>query len=160
MLLERDMLDTPEIVLTEPRRAAVIRLTIPRAEIREAMYPAIQELLSVLAEQGLAPAGAVFSHHFRMDPEFFDFHAGVPGEGTVLPAGRVAEGKLPEVKAVRAGHHGPYEELGAAWGELQAWVASRGLAPASDLWESYLTGPESGPDPAGWRTELVQPLLG
>jgi len=154
------MLDTPEIVLTEPRSAAVIRLTIPRAEIRSVMGPAIQEVLAVLKEQGLAPAGPVFSHHFRMDPEFFDFHVGVPVEGTVLPAGRVVEGRLPEVKAARAVHLGPYEELGAAWGELQAWVASRGLTPAPDLWESYLTGPESGQDPAGWRTELVQPLLG
>ncbi len=154
------MIDTPEIVLTEPRRAAVIRLTIARAEIREFMGPAIREVLAALAAQGLAPAGPVFSHHFRMDPEFFDFHVGVPVEGTVAPAARVTEGKLPGVRAARAVYHGPYEELGAAWGELQAWVASRGLVPAPDLWESYLTGPESGKDPSTWRTELVQPLLG
>jgi len=29
-----------------------------------------------------------------------------------------------------------------------------------DLWERYLTGPESNPDPATWRTELNRPLLG
>ncbi len=154
------MIDTPEIVLTEPRTAAVIRLTIPRDRIREVMGPAIEEVLAVVGEQGLEAAGPVFSHHFRMDPEFFDFHAGVPVEGTVRPAGRVVEGKLPEVKAARAVHIGPYEELGAAWGELEAWVASQGLTPAPDLWESYLAGPESGLDASSWRTELVQPLLG
>ena len=154
------MIDTPEIVLTEPRLAAVIRLTIPRSEIRAVMGPAIQEVLSVVAAQGMAPAGPVFSHHFRMDPEFFDFHVGVPVEEMVLPEGRVTDGRLPGVKAARAVHQGPYEELGAAWGELQAWVASRELTPAPDLWECYLTGPESGSSPPAWRTELVQPLLG
>jgi len=27
-----------------------------------------------------------------------------------------------------------------------------------DLWEVYVAGPESGPDPATWRTELNRPL--
>ena len=154
------MIDTPEIVLTEPRQAAVIRLTIPREEIREVMGPAIQEVLAVVAEQGMEATGPVFSHHFRMDPDFFDFHVGVPVEGMVLPAGRVIDGTLPGVKAARTVYHGAYEGLGAAWDELQAWVASRNLERAANLWESYLSGPESGSDPSLWRTELVQPLLG
>ncbi len=154
------MIDTPEIVLTEPRRAAVIRLTIPREEIRSVMGPAIGEVMAVLAAQGIAAAGAVFSHHFRMDPEFFDFDVGVPVEGDVLPDGRVKEGHLPGVKAARSVHRGPYEELDSAWGELQAWVESRGLERAPDLWECYLLGPESGAAPEAWRTELIQPLLG
>ena len=154
------MIDTPEIVLTEPRRAAVIRLTIPRAEIQAVMGPAIQEVAAALAAQNLAAAGPVFSHHFRMDPDFFDFDVGAPVDGIVTPAGRVKMGRLPGVKAVRTIYHGPYEELGAAWGELQAWVESRQLARAADLWECYLAGPESSPDPSAWRTELVQPLLG
>ena len=154
------MLDTPEIVLTEARHAAVVRLTIPRDEIRSAMGPAIEEVLAAVKAQGLAPAGPLFSHHFRMDPDFFDFHVGIPVEGAVLPAGRVTEGKLPGVKAARAVYRGPYEELGAAWGEFQAWVDSMGLARAPDLWECYLAGPESGADSGAWRTELVQPLLG
>jgi len=154
------MIDTPEIVLTEARRAAVIRLTIPREEIRSVMGPAIGEVMGVLAAQGIVAAGPVFSHHFRMDPDFFDFDMGVPVEADVLPDGRVKEGHLPGVKAARTVHLGPYEELGAAWGELQAWVESRGLERAADLWECYLVGPESGPDSSIWRTELVQPLLG
>jgi effector-binding domain-containing protein len=154
------MIDTPEVVLTEQRHAAVIRLAIPREEIRAVMGPAIGELMAVLAAQGIPAAGPIFSHHFRMDPDFFDFDVGAPVDGIVTPAGRVKMGRLPGVKAVRTIHHGPYEELGAAWGELHAWVESRQLARAADLWECYLLGPESGADPAAWRTELIQPLLG
>lgn len=152
------MIETPEITLTEPRRTAVIRLTVPRAEMHLVMGPAIAEVVAALAAQGVAPAGPVFSHHLRMDPELFDFEVGVPVSGGFEPAGRVVEGALPEVKAARTVHHGSYEGLGAAWGELSAWVSSRGLTPAGYLWESYLAGHETDPDPATWRTELVQPL--
>ncbi|MHB1193867.1 MAG: GyrI-like domain-containing protein [Longimicrobiales bacterium] len=154
------MIDTPEIVLTETRHAAVIRLTIPRDEIGSVMGPAIGEVMGVLAAQGIAPAGPVFSHHYRMDPAFFDFDVGIPVGGIVEPTGRVKVGRLPGAKAARTVYHGGYEGLGAAWGELQAWVASRELERAPGLWECYLAGPESSPDPADWRTELVQPLLG
>jgi effector-binding domain-containing protein len=60
----------------------------------------------------------------------------------------------------RTVHHGGYEGLPLAWGKFLAWVADGGHTPAPDLWERYLVGPESSPDPADWRTELNQPLLG
>jgi len=54
--------------------------------------------------------------------------------------------------------HGGYEDLGAAWGEFGKWISANGFTPAADLWEVYLAGPESGSDPATWRTELNRPL--
>ena len=36
---------------------------------------------------------------------------------------------------------------------------AQGFQPAGGLWESYVVGPESSPDPMTWRTELNQPLL-
>lgn len=38
------------------------------------------------------------------------------------------------------------------------WIAASGHTPAEDLWERYAAGPESSPDPATWRTELIRPL--
>jgi len=154
------MIDTPEIVLTEPRLTAVVRITIPRAEIQARMGPAIAEVFATLAAQGIPPAGPVFSHHFRMDSDFFDFEVGVPVEGAVEPVGRVKPGRLPSLKAARAVYHGRYDGLAGAWGAFLEWVAASELTRAPDLWESYLSGPESSPDPAAWRTELVQPLAG
>jgi uncharacterized protein (DUF427 family) len=72
------MLDKPRIVQTAVQPAAVIRLTIPRAEIRNVMGPGHRELMAALAAQGIAPAGPWFSHHFRMDPDVFDFEIGIP----------------------------------------------------------------------------------
>jgi effector-binding domain-containing protein len=154
------MIDTPSVTQSEARSTAVIHLTIPRAEIQTVMGPAIQEVMATVASQGIAPAGPVFSHHFRITPEEFDFEVGVPVPRPVTPSGRVRPGQLPATTVARALYHGGYEGLGAAWGEFEKWIKAAGHTPAPDLWECYVTGPESGPDPARWRTELNRPLLG
>ena len=76
-----NMIDTPQVIQVAPQLTAVIRLTIPRAQIREVMGPGIGELMGRVAAQGIAITGPVFSHHFRMDPEVFDFEIGVPVGG-------------------------------------------------------------------------------
>ena len=153
------MIDAPEIVLLATQEAAVIPFRIPRAQIREVMGPGIQELRATLAAQGLAPAGPVFSHHFRLDPEVFDFEVGIPVVRPVKAQGRVRPGRLPAATVARTTFRGPYEGLGPAWGAFDAWLAAEGHQAAQDLWECYRLGPESDPDPAAWETDLVRPLV-
>lgn len=153
------MLDKPQIVQTEALLAAVIRLTIPRAEIRNVMGPGIAELMAAVTAQGVGPAGPIFSHHLRMDPVAFDFELGVPVTAPVSAVGRVKPGQLPAATVARMVYHGPYEGLGPAWGEFEAWIAAEGLTPAPNLWECYVAGPESSPDPSAWRTEFNRPLI-
>jgi effector-binding domain-containing protein len=93
-----------------------------------------------------------------MDPATFDMEIGVPVSEPVEPAGRVMPGELPAGTVARTVYHGGFEGLGGGWSELDAWVAANGHAPAPDLWECYVAGPESGSDPAAWRTELNRPL--
>jgi effector-binding domain-containing protein len=152
------LIDTPRIVETAAQLTAVIRLTIPRHEIRSVMGPGIGELMAAVAAQGIAPTGPVFSHHLKMDPAIFDFEIGVPVAAPIAAAGRVRAGSLPAATVARTVYRGPYEGLGAAWAEFDAWLVAAGHAPAADLWECYVAGPESGSDPAGWRTELTRPL--
>jgi effector-binding domain-containing protein len=154
------MLDTPQITQTAVQQAAIIRLTIPRKEIRNVMGPGITELMAAVAAQGIAPAGPIFSHHLKMDPAVFDFEIGVPVSAPIAAAGRVKPGQLPAAKVARTIFRGDYEGLGAAWGEFNAWIAAKGHTPGPDLWECYVAGPESSPDPANWRTELNRPLIG
>jgi effector-binding domain-containing protein len=154
------MIDKPQIVQSAAQLAAVIHITVPRKEIRTVMGPAMGEVMAVVAAQGMAPAGPMFSHHLRMDPEVFDFEVGVPVKDPIHPVGRVKPSQLPAVKVARTVYHGGYEELGAAWGEFGAWMKANGLTAGQDLWECYIAGPESSPDPANWRTELNRPLIG
>ena len=152
------MLDTPQITQTSAQSAAVIRLTIPREEMAHVMGPAIGELMATIAAQGIAPVGPLFSHHLTMPSDIFDFEVGVPVAAPVSATGRVQPGQLPAVKVARTVYRGGYEGLGSAWGEFMGWIADNGHTPAPNLWECYVAGPESSPDPADWRTELNRPL--
>jgi effector-binding domain-containing protein len=154
------MLSTPEIVQTSVQDAAVIRLTIPRSEMARQFGPAVGELMSALAAQGVKPVGAVFAHHLKMTPESFDFELGVGIAAPVKAIGRVQSGRLPAARVARTIYSGPYEGLPLAWGEFNAWMKANGHEPAEDLWELYSVGPQSTPEPAGWRTELNRPLAG
>jgi effector-binding domain-containing protein len=154
------MIDKPQIVQTSAQPAAVIHITVPREEIQTVMGPAMAEVHSVAAAQGVAPAGPMFSHHLRMDPNVFDFEVGLPVSARVNSAGRVQPSELPAARVARTVYHGSYEGLADAWGEFMGWIEAEGLSPAPDLWECYLSGPESSPDPADWHTELNRPLVG
>lgn len=154
------MIEEPQIAETEDQPTAVLRLTIPREQIREVMEPGLREVVDAVAAQGAAAAGPWFAHHLRMDPAIFDFEICVPVVSPISAAGRVQPGLLPGVRVVRTVYHGPYEGLPEAWGEFDAWIAARGLATGTDLWEVYTAGPESNRDPVAWRTELNRPLIG
>lgn len=152
------MLENPHIADTAVRHTAVIRLTIPRAEIQQVMGPAHREVMAAVAAQGMKPAGAWFSHHFKMHPDIFDFEVGVPVPTPITASGRVVAATLPATRVARAVYRGPYEGLGSGWGEFMDWMEEEGLKPADELWEFYVAGPETGPDASAWRTELNRPL--
>jgi len=152
------MFATPQIIQTEEQLTAVIHLTVPRVEIAAAMGPAISEIMAAVSTQGVALAGACFSYHLKRPSETFDFEVGFPVSRPITPTGRVKMSKLPATKVARTIYKGGYEGLGAAWGEFCAWVEAEGLDAEESLWECYLAGPESSPDPTTWRTELNRPL--
>ncbi len=154
------MIEPPQVTESAEQQAAVIHLTIPRAEIRNAMGPGFSELMAAVTEQGITPTGPWFAHHHRMAPDTFDFDIGVPISGDFKASGRVQPGQLPAATVARTVYHGGYEGLGDGWGEFQRWIESEGHEAAPDLWEVYAIGPESSPDPADWRTELNRPLIG
>jgi effector-binding domain-containing protein len=154
------MIDPPRIVRTEAVAVACIHLTIPRSEIQKVMGPGIGEVMATLAAQGIAPAGPWLTRHLKMDPAIFDFEICVPVLRAVAAAGRVEPGLLAAATVARTVYHGPYEGLGAAWPQLDAWIKAQGRSPAPGLWEVYLTDPSANPDPSTWRTELNRPLAG
>ena len=116
--------------------------------------------MAALAAQGIKPEGAIFAHHLKMSADKFDFELGVRVSTPVNATGRVKPGELPSAKVARTVYSGPYEGLPAAWGEFTEWIKADGHNQADDLWELYSVGPQSTPDPTGWRTELNRPLKG
>jgi effector-binding domain-containing protein len=153
------MLEEPQLAQFPAQLTAVIRLTIPRAEIRKVMGPGIGELMRAVADQRIRPSGPWFTHHLRRDPALFDFEIGVPIPTPVRAAGRVRPGKLPAVTVARAVFRGPYDGLPLAWSQLDYWVEDQGHRAAANFWETYLVGPETDSNPKQWRTELNRPIL-
>jgi len=131
-----------------------------RPRPKHVMGPGIGEVMATVKAQGIAPTGPWFTYHLRMDPKVFDFEVGVPVATPVAAAGRVRPGRLRAATLARTDYRGPYEGLAAAWGEFEKWIAAPGHESAADLWEYYVVGAESTPDPAGWRTELNWPPAG
>ena len=152
------MIEVPQITETADQLTAFIPLVVPRDEIQHVMGPSIREVYAAIAAQGIAPAGPWFTHHRRRPSDTFDFDVCVPVSTPVTEAGRVKPGRLPAARVARTVYTGPYEGLSAAWGEFGAWIEANGHTPREDLWECYLVGPESSPDPSTWRTELNRPL--
>ncbi len=152
------MLDTPHIKQTTNRLTAVIRLTIPRAEIQNVMGPGIVELMATVAAQGITPTGPWFDHHLKMAEDTWDFEICVPVNAPVVASGRVRPSQWSAMKVARTVYRGPYEGLADAWGEFLDWITANGHTAAPDLYQCYVSGPESSPNPANWRTELTKPL--
>lgn len=152
------MIEAPEIVTTKQQLTAIIHLTIPKGAIQKEMGPALQEVYSVLSEQGISPEGPWYTHHLVMRPDVWDFEVGVPTKTPVEPKGRVKPGDLRPATVARTVYHGGYEGLGDGWGELMKWISESGHTACADLWEVYVRGPESAGDPAEYRTELNRPL--
>ncbi len=123
------------------------------------MGPGISEVFSVTSAQSITPTGPWFAHHFEITETHFDFAICVPVADAITASGRVVPGVREAARVARAILCGPYEHLGDGWGELMAWIEAEGHRPRLDLWEVYATGPESGPDSSGWRTELNRPLV-
>ncbi len=152
------MIDTPEISHTPARLTATIRIKIRREDMMHLFGPALEELIKELSAQGIPPQGSAFAHHFEITEETFDFELGFVTETPVAPSGRMKPGEWPAQKVARTTYHGPYEGLPGAWGEFSTWMESQDLAEASDLWEHYVEGPHTTPDPAAYRTDLYRPL--
>lgn len=153
------MIDAPQIVRTTTQLTAFIPLIIPRDEMQNVFGVCVGELIEVMAAQGVAPAGPLFTHHLEITPKFFNFEMCFPVSAPVVAAGRMKPGQWPAMKVARTVYHGPYEGLPDAWGEFMDWIDANDHKPATDLWECYLTNPDSDPDPNTWRTELNRPLL-
>jgi len=153
------MIEKPQVTESPAQLVAAIHIETPRSKIQEVMGPGIGEAMAAVREQGVGPAGPWFAHHLKMTPEAFDFDICVPVSAPVATVGRVRPWQRRAAKVVRTVYHGPYEGLGGAWHEFAGWIEAHGYKTASDLYECYVVGPESSPDPATWRTELSRPLI-
>lgn len=135
----------------------VVREKLPVADIPAFLGRAYGMIGAVMGRAGGKMAGMPFARYTRLGEAEFEVEAGFPLVAPVDGSGEVEAATLPSGPAAAVWHIGPYETLEVTYGAVEAWLAERSLEPDGPPWEAYYSDPHDQPDPATWRTEIVQP---
>ena len=142
------------------QQVAVVRRTVAMAELGSFYTEALGAVAAAVESAGGTLAGPAFGWYHGVPAETADVAAGFPvagvPEGTL--GGEVVVLERPAGMAATTVHVGSYDTLTETYRALEAWLRSRELEPADIVWEEYLTGPETQPDPSLWQTHVVWPL--
>ncbi len=141
----------------EAQPTAVARATLPVAEIGPWLGTAYGAVAGLLAARQAAPAGPPFARFHVLGDGRFEVEAGFPVSSPIEPGGDVQPSELPGGQVAVTVHVGPYDQMEPAYQALASWVTDHGGELAGDAWEVFFSDPAAEPDPATWRTEIVQP---
>jgi effector-binding domain-containing protein len=139
------------IVTVERQHTAVVRATVPFAELQTAEISARTKLANALPTLGSGPTGRSFTLCRRPKDGRMSIEPGVIVACAFDSGGDVVCSQLPAGRAVMHVLVGPFEQLPQAWPALFAWCASEGLEREGTFWQVY--GPSTA-DPARQETTL------
>lgn len=104
-----------------------------------------------------APSGPPFVAYHNADMQDLDLEIGLPFANPLEGEGEVEAGTIPASLAVETIHVGPYDDIGAAYEALRAWMKENGRVPAGPAYEHYVDDPDDvAPDEL--RTRIVWPI--
>ena len=145
------------VIHTAAQHTAVVHAQVPVQDLPAFFQRAYGQVLEAVRAQRAAPVGPPFAMYHGMPGATVDVEAGFPVSAEVPASGEVVPGTLPAGEAVEAVHVGPYDRLADTYADVQAWMAEHHLSSGADMWESYLSDPQSEPDSSRWRTLVVVP---
>ncbi len=148
---------TCQIVALTAQPAVVVRGKVPMGELTDFFGRAFGTTMEFLQKQGVGPSGPPFGFYPSAPGDTVEVCAGFPVAMPLEPSGEVEMMELPGGRAATATHVGPYDTLEQTYHALTAWMADEGVAPATAMWESYVSDPALEP-PEHWRTEIVWPI--
>jgi effector-binding domain-containing protein len=120
---------------------------------------AFSTVAECIQRTGLAYAGPPYGRYTPIDGSFaeFDVEAGFPVIGTPVSEGDVVASTLPGGEVAVVEHIGPYDAMTPAYKALTDWVEEHNSSVSGAPWEVYFSDPGEEPDPAKWRTDILQP---
>jgi effector-binding domain-containing protein len=139
------------------QRTAVVRGKVSLAELAGFMAHAYGTVAAHLELLGVPMAGMPYARYRHLGDGEYEVEAGFPVEAEIAAEGEVEPSTLPAGPAAATWHVGPYDHIGPAYEALAEWVERHGGVIEAEAWEVYYSDPLEQPDPATWRTELVQP---
>lgn len=109
---------------------------------------------------GAEICGRPFARYRSLDAEHrqFEVEAGFPVRGDLVGSEAVDVSSLPAGPAAVAVHLGPYEAMVPTYDAVLRFLDDQRAEPLGPAWEVYLSDPDKEPDPATWRTLIVQPF--
>ena len=149
-----------QLVTTSPTTVAVIRFHVAHQDIPtigERMGGAFGTVMAELARVHVTPDGpAIACYEPRGDG--FDVAAGFRVDPMFTAPPGLERLDLGAVDAAHTTHLGSYNELSAAYEELQTKVeaSGRSVARGAPTWEEYWSGPDTPEDQT--RTDIYWPL--
>jgi len=152
------MLKDVRIVDVPPQPAMAIRETISSERVGLAMSEFLGEIIAYMNKNGMQPMGPPYAHYRSYDPKSVDMEVGFPCSVSNCGEGRVKPSSIPGGKVVKAIHIGPYGKLVESYNEVLRWMSEKSLRPKRNMWEVYLTDPDTSKDPSEYVTELYWPF--
>jgi len=141
-----------EIVTTERRPTAVVRIKVRMSELREAQQTSRARLAEVLPTLGVSQLEHSCTLWRPPVDGVLDMEPGVLVSGAFSPAGDVVPSELPAGRAAYFLLRGSFEGLPGAWKTLLDWCAWEELSLAGVNWEIY--GPSEDVEPDQIETAL------
>jgi AraC family transcriptional regulator len=143
----------------EPQPVLVVRRRVKRSEIAATIGAVLPGIFVYAQQHGIALAGLPFTRYVEVGAGLLTIEPGMRiASGSAAGAGEIVADTLPGGPAASTIHTGPYEQLPDAYGALQQWIETEGLAVAGAPWEAYLNDPSDHPDPKDWKTEIFWPV--
>jgi effector-binding domain-containing protein len=138
------------------QHTAAVRASLPQDQLAGWLAGVYREVVTCLATARVTPVGPPYAR-FAFHGDLVDAEAGFPVSAPVPTRGRVIPSTLPGGPVAVTVHYGRYEDLTAAYEAVAEWLKEHGYEPAGPHWEVYYTDPQTEPDSARWRTDLVAP---
>lgn len=147
-----------EVIEVPEQPALAIRETIAYPDIPARMGEFLGEIASLMGRKGIAFVGPPYTLYHSWGAGATDMEVGMPVPPGIEGEGRVRATIRPGGRVVTGLHVGPYDKISETYAAMEAWMKEHGHAPASSMWEIYLTDPQVEKDPAKYETRLYWPL--
>jgi effector-binding domain-containing protein/uncharacterized protein YndB with AHSA1/START domain len=150
--------------ITLEQMPAMFALVADGAGTMETIGEQLGELYGVLyaeaAKQQMEVSGAPFTDYLDFDEAtgFSNYRAGVVVNKMGSDAGTVKAVAYPEMMVIQALHNGPYEDFATSYDELDTYIQTNSLDLAGNVFEFYIVGMMTEPDPSKWETRIAFPM--
>jgi DNA-binding transcriptional MerR regulator len=154
-------LPAPDVVIKRLPAVRLVELTATAASFRpEDITPVVRPLCAELGRRlpgaaAVTPAGRLTCFYEQRGEDTVVIHAALPASVADGDLNGLAVVDLPETEAATLVHRGAIDAVLPTWQALVRWIEATGRRPGGPQRELYLDCPQ---DPAGWVTELQEPL--